>query len=114
MKKVNLQELKADVQDVSLEQLDEINGGCKVKLHFICNGRELASLYVNAGAQYRNCTCGHVVQDVYTDYSAYPNYCKAMASGNYWYLGWPGDPSPTGGGTLPEAAYYQKYGKWPK
>lgn len=102
MKKINLKEIQINAKEAAADQLDDINGGCRIMIHFICNGRELNCTYQDS----INCRCPRT-SHVYMDHSNYKDYVGG--NNNYGsYRNVDIDRS------LPAASYYQKYGKWPR
>lgn len=113
MKKINLNQIQVNAKEAAVDQLDEINGGCRVLVHFVCNKRELASLAVYAGGRYGSCLCTRQVGEATAPHSMYNQIIRS--SSPYYFYGWPNTGSYTNPkSTLPEAGYYQKNGKWPK
>ena len=92
MKKINLDDINVNATEVAAEQLDEINGGCRVRVNFTCYGRIIATLDVLAGAKYGACGCGgthtEIVETHYRPYSMYPMYAGRTV---WWYgsMGYP-------------------------
>ena len=110
MKKINLDEIQVNAKEAAADQLDEVNGGCRVHVRFICNGRELASLDAYAGGKYGYCQCSRQVAGATAPLAVYNQVIRS--SNPYFYDGMQSKKS-NNNAILPEAAYYQKYGKWP-
>lgn len=111
MKKINLDEIQVNAKEAAADQLDEVNGGCRVHVRFICNGRELASLDAYAGGKYGYCQCSRRVGEATAPLSVYNQVIRS--SNPYFYYGGMPGKNPDDYKKLPDAAYYQKYGKYP-
>ena len=110
MKKINLDEIQVNAKEAAADQLDEVNGGCRVHVRFICNRRELASLDAYAGGKYGYCQCSRRVGEATAPLAVYNQVIRS--SNPYYYYGTQ-SKNPNDNSRLPDAAYYQKYGKWP-
>ena len=110
MKKMNLDAIQVNAKEAAADQLDEVNGGCRVHVRFICNGRELASLDAYAGGKYGYCQCSRRVGEATAPLAVYNQF---ISSSNHYYYYGTQSKNPNDNSRLPDAAYYQKYGKWP-